>query len=46
MKFEEVKNFVNGSFKPGSSDKTHAVISPLRRRNIIYIQRVYNGRLE
>lgn len=29
MKFEEVKNFVNGSFKPGSSDKTHAVISPL-----------------
>lgn len=29
MKFEEVKNFINGSFKSGSSDQSHTVISPL-----------------
>lgn len=29
MVFEEVKNFINGAFKPGSSSKIHSVISPL-----------------
>ena len=29
MVFDEVKNFVNGTFKPGSSSKIHSVISPL-----------------
>lgn len=29
MLFNEVKNFVNGEFKPGSSKKIHHVISPL-----------------
>jgi malonate-semialdehyde dehydrogenase (acetylating)/methylmalonate-semialdehyde dehydrogenase len=29
MSFNEVKNFINGEFKSGSSTKTHAVISPL-----------------
>lgn len=29
MKFKEVKNFINGSFKSGSSDQSHTVISPL-----------------
>ena len=29
MVFDEVKNFINGAFKPGSSSKIHTVISPL-----------------
>lgn len=29
MLFNEVKNFINGEFKSGSSSKTHTVISPL-----------------
>ena len=29
MIFDEVKNFTNGDFKSGSSNKIHAVISPL-----------------
>jgi malonate-semialdehyde dehydrogenase (acetylating)/methylmalonate-semialdehyde dehydrogenase len=29
MLFNEVKNFINGEFKSGSSTKTHSVISPL-----------------
>ena len=29
MKFDEVKNYINGKFKSGSSSKIHAVISPL-----------------
>lgn len=29
MSFNEVKNFINGEFIPGSSTKKHAVISPL-----------------
>ncbi|MDP3312912.1 CoA-acylating methylmalonate-semialdehyde dehydrogenase [Lutibacter sp.] len=29
MIFNEVKNFVNGEFRPGSSNKIHHVISPL-----------------
>ncbi|OAZ04736.1 CoA-acylating methylmalonate-semialdehyde dehydrogenase [Flavobacterium succinicans] len=29
MSFNEVKNFINGEFTPGSSTKKHAVISPL-----------------
>ena len=29
MKFEEVKNYINGQFKSGSSNKIHTVISPL-----------------
>lgn len=29
MKFDEVKNFINGEFKPGSSSKIHTIISPL-----------------
>ncbi len=29
MVFDEVKNFINGTFKPGSSSKIHSVISPL-----------------
>ncbi len=29
MLFEEVKNFINGEFKPGSSPKIHSVVSPL-----------------
>ncbi|HEX9151740.1 MAG TPA: CoA-acylating methylmalonate-semialdehyde dehydrogenase [Flavobacterium sp.] len=29
MTFDEVKNFINGEFKSGSSAKTHTVISPL-----------------
>ncbi|MFV5691809.1 CoA-acylating methylmalonate-semialdehyde dehydrogenase [Flavobacterium sp. LT1R49] len=29
MVFDEVKNFINGEFKSGSSNKIHAVISPL-----------------
>jgi len=28
MVFEEVQNFINGAFKPGSSSKIHSVISP------------------
>jgi malonate-semialdehyde dehydrogenase (acetylating) / methylmalonate-semialdehyde dehydrogenase len=29
MAFDEVKNFINGEFKPGSSSKIHSIISPL-----------------
>jgi malonate-semialdehyde dehydrogenase (acetylating)/methylmalonate-semialdehyde dehydrogenase len=29
MSFNEVKNYINGAFKSGSSSKTHTVISPL-----------------
>lgn len=29
MKYNEVKNFINGEFKSGSSTKIHSVISPL-----------------
>ncbi len=29
MIFDEVKNFINGEFKSGSSSKIHTVISPL-----------------
>ncbi|TRX23367.1 CoA-acylating methylmalonate-semialdehyde dehydrogenase [Flavobacterium franklandianum] len=29
MSFNEVKNFINGEFKSGSSTKNHAIISPL-----------------
>jgi malonate-semialdehyde dehydrogenase (acetylating)/methylmalonate-semialdehyde dehydrogenase len=29
MSFNEVKNFINGEFKPGSSSKIHSIISPL-----------------
>jgi hypothetical protein len=29
MSFNEVKNFINGEFKSGSSTKIHSVISPL-----------------
>ncbi len=29
MMFDEVKNFINGEFKSGSSSKKHSVISPL-----------------
>jgi malonate-semialdehyde dehydrogenase (acetylating)/methylmalonate-semialdehyde dehydrogenase len=29
MVFDEVKNFINGEFKSGSSNKNHSVISPL-----------------
>ena len=29
MKFNEVKNYINGQFKSGSFNKIHTVISPL-----------------
>lgn len=29
MEFDQVKNFINGEFKSGSSNKTHSVISPI-----------------
>jgi len=29
MIFDEVKNFINGEFKPGSSSKVHTIVSPL-----------------
>jgi malonate-semialdehyde dehydrogenase (acetylating)/methylmalonate-semialdehyde dehydrogenase len=29
MTFNEVKNFINGAFKPGSSSKIHSIVSPL-----------------